>query len=313
VASPPILGMPMVEVAWCMLFVAVAIVSPVVPFHRWLPDALEQGPAAAGIVLGGVVVALGPYLLVRVGLGAVPEGARWAGGCVATLGALAALWASLCAMVQRDLRRFFAYTTVATSGIALYGVGALTPVGIAGGMIALFAHGLSAVLVLGCAVALDERVQTCDVGRVGALVVDAPALRVLAGVGLAVSLGVPGLAGSWSVVLALLGGFVRYPVLAAVVTLSLLASAAAHLRIARLLLMGQADPTWRQSAQLAPFGGRLPDAAPHELFALVPTAAVAFVLGVWPSPILASMAVSARDCSAVVDPDGPDARLLRSD
>jgi len=313
VASPPLLGMPLVEVAWALLFLAVAIVSPVVPFHRWLPDALEQGPGSAGIVLGGAVVGLGPYLLVRVGLGAVPEGARWAGGAVATLGALSAVWASLCAMVQQDLRRFVAYTTVATSGVALYGVGALTPVGIAGGMVALVAHGLSAVLVLGCAAALEERVNTCDVGRLGALIVDAPTLRVLAAVGLGVSLGAPGLAGSWSIVLALLGGFVRYPVLAVILTFSLLASAAAHLRMGRLLLMGRADPSWRQSAQLAPFGGRLPDAAPHELLALVPMAAAAFVLGVWPSPILASMAVSARDCSVVVDPDGPDARLLRGD
>lgn len=312
-ASPPILGMPMVEVAWVLLFVAVAIISPVVPLHRWLPDALEQAPPAAGIVLGGTVVALGPYLLVRVGLGAVPEGARWAGGSVATLGALAAVWGSLCAMVQRDLRRFVAYTTVATSGIALYGVGALTPVGIAGGMLALIAHGLSAVLVLGCAAALDERVRTCDVGRLGGLVVDAPALRVLAAIGLAVSLGAPGLAGSWSIVLALLGGFVRYPALAAVLAFALVASAAAHLRIAGRLLVGQADPKWRESAQLAPYGGRLPDAAPHELIALVPIAAIAFVLGIWPSPILASMAVSARDCSAMVDPDGPEARLQRGD
>lgn len=313
VASPPILGMPLVEVAWVLLFLAVAIIAPVVPFHRWLPDALEQAPAAAGIVLGGAAVALGPYLLVRVGLGAVPEGARWASGAVATLGALAAVWGSLCAMVQRDLRRFVAYTTVATSGVALYGVGALTPVGIAGGLVALVAHGLSAVLVLGCAAALDERVNTCDVGRLGALIVDAPALRVLAAVGLGVSLGAPGLVGLWSVVLALLGGFVRYPVLAVILTLSLLASAAAHLRIGRVLLMGHADPSWRQSAQLAPFGGRLPDAAPHELLALVPMAAVAFVLGVWPSPILAAMAVGARDCSVVVDPDGPEARLQRGE
>lgn len=312
-ASPPILGMPMVEVAWVLLFVAVAIFSPVVPFHRWLPDALEQAPPAAGIVLGGTAVALGPYLLVRLGLGAVPEGARWAGGCVATLGALAAAWGSLCAMVQHDLRRFVAYTTVATSGIALYGVGALTPVGIAGGMVALVAHGLSAVLVLGCAAALDQRVHTCDVGRLGGLVVDAPALRALAAVGLAVSLGAPGLAGSWSIVLALLGGFVRYPALAVVIAFALIASAAAHLRIGRRLLTGQADPRWRDSAQLAPYGGRLPDAAPHELIALVPTAAVAFLLGVWPSPVLASMAVGARDCSAAVDPDGPEARLQRGD
>ncbi len=78
-AHAPIAGIPFVDVAWLLLFVGVAVATPVVPLHGWLPEALEEAPAGAGIMLAGVVTSLGPYLLVRVGLAAMPEGARWAG------------------------------------------------------------------------------------------------------------------------------------------------------------------------------------------------------------------------------------------
>ena len=88
----PLFGVPFVELVWGLLFVAVATATPVVPMHGWLPDALEEGPAGATIVIGGVVVALGPYLLLRVGFGAVPEGARWMGPSIAALGVKTAAW-----------------------------------------------------------------------------------------------------------------------------------------------------------------------------------------------------------------------------
>jgi NADH-quinone oxidoreductase subunit M len=280
-------------------------VTPLVPLHAWLPDALEQAPPSAGILIAGAVVTLGPYLLLRLGLRALPEGAQWAAASVAALGALGAAWGALCAMVQRSLRRFVAYTTIAASGICLYGVGAMTPEGIAGALVALFAHGLAVVLVLGFASALEERMQTSDASRLHGLVREAPALAGLGALGLGVSLGVPGLVGSWGVLLTLLGGFVRYPGLALVVAGALVASAAAHLRITRLLLLGELDPAWRRSAHLESFGGRVPDATATELLALVPAAALAVLLGVWPAPVLTSIAVSARDVSGVVDPGGP--------
>lgn len=302
----PVLGLPLVNVVWILVLLAVAVATPLVPLHGWLPDAVEQGPLSGTLVMSGIVVSLGPYLLIRVGLGALAEGAQWAAPAVATLGALGGLWGALCAMAQDDLRRFVAYTTITTAGMSLYGVGALTPEGISGAVSATFAHGLSAALLLGLAAALKERVHTCDMRRVEALVLDAPALAGVAAIGLGVSLGVPGLAGSWGVLLSLLGGIVRYPGLALVLGAALVASAAAHLRAFRLLLLGQVDPAWRAHRLLEPFGGRLPDASARELLAFAPIAAIAVLLGVWPAPVLSSVTVSARDFSALVDPDGPD-------
>ncbi|HEX8790210.1 MAG TPA: NADH-quinone oxidoreductase subunit M [Polyangiaceae bacterium] len=298
----PIAGIPFVDVAWLLLFVGVAVATPIVPLHGWLPEALEEAPAGAGIMLAGVVTSLGPYLLVRVGLAAMPEGARWAGASIAALGVLSTAYAGLCAMAQRDLRRFVAYATIASGGCALLGIGAFTAQGLAGAVAALFARGLAAAMLLGVAAALAQRVKTCALDRFGGLATETPALAALAAAGLATSLGVPCLAGFWGPLLAMLGSFARHPVLATVFAVALVATAAAHLRAARMLLLGHVDPAWKRSTYLEPFGGRLPDAAPREVAALVPLAVIALLLGLWPTPLLASMAAGVRDVTETVQP-----------
>jgi NADH-quinone oxidoreductase subunit M len=303
----PILGVPFVEAAWVLLFVAVAVATPIVPLHGWLPETLEEAPPGVAILVAGVVVALGPYVLLRVGLGAMPEGARWASASIAALGVLSVAYGGLCAMAQRDLRRFAAYSAIAGSGACVFGVGALTSQGIAGAVAGLFAHGLAAALVLGVAGALEARVGTCQLGRLGGLGEEAPALAAALGMGLAVSLGVPPLAGFWGPLLALLGGFARHPVLAAVMAMALVASAAAHLRVARMVVAGRLDPSLRTSEPLERFAGKLPDASTRELAVLVPLALLAAVLGVWPAPLLSTVASGVLDVSATVDPAPPDA------
>jgi NADH-quinone oxidoreductase subunit M len=298
----PILGVPFVEAAWGLLFVTAAVATPVVPLHGWLPELVEEAPPAAAIPTVAAVVALGPYLLVRVGLGAMPEGARWASAAMAALGVLAVAYGGLCAMAQRDLRRFVAYASVASTGACLFGIGGLASHGIAGAIAGLFAHGIGVTILLYVAGALEQRVQTGALARLGGLGTEAPALAAALGVGLATSLGVPGLVGFWGPLLALLGGFARHPVLAGVMAFAVVASAAAHVRVARLTLLGRFDPTWRTSGLLVPFGGRLPDATPRELAALVPLVVLALALGVWPGPLLSTIATGVRDASEQVDP-----------
>jgi NADH-quinone oxidoreductase subunit M len=297
----PILGVPFVEVTWALLFVTVAAATPLVPLHGWLSDALADGAAGAAIVIGGVVVSLGPYLLLRVGLGAMPEGARWAGPSIAALGAIGAVWGALCAMVQRDLRRFAAYAIIGNAGVCLCGIGALTPQGIAGASMALFAHGLASVMLLAVATAFERRVHTCDAPRLAGLAAEAPVLAAIFVVALGVSLGVPGLVGSWGVLLALVGGVARHPLVGVLLAAALVVSAAAHARIARLLVFERIDSGWRTNRYLQPFGGRLPDATSLERVALVPLAALALVLGLWPVPALSPMQLAARDLSATLD------------
>jgi NADH-quinone oxidoreductase subunit M len=301
-AKPSILGVPFVELTWALLFVAVVAMAPLVPLHGWLPDVLAEGPAGASIVIGGIAVALGPYLLIRVGLGALPEGARWAGPSIAVLGAIAAVWGALCATAQRDLRRFVAYAIVGNAGLCLYGIGAFTPQGIAGAVMALFAHGVASVMMLAIANAFERRVRTCDVVRLAGLGGETPVLATVFAVGLGASVGVPGLVGSWGVLLAFVGGVAQHPVVAGLLGAALVVSAAAHVRVLRLLVFERVDPTWRTNRSLDPFGGRVPDATSLEMAALVPLAVLALVLGLWPVPALSAMELTAHDVSAAVAP-----------
>jgi NADH-quinone oxidoreductase subunit M len=119
-----ILGLPSIDVIWGLLLVAMAASSPVMLGNDWLPDVLEEAPAAAAALLGGVAMVLGPYLLTRLGLDAVPEGPRWAAPAAAILGAVGMVRAAVRAIDQRETRRVIAYATVALAGSCLCAVGA---------------------------------------------------------------------------------------------------------------------------------------------------------------------------------------------
>jgi NADH-quinone oxidoreductase subunit M len=156
-------------------------------------------------------------------------------------------------------------------------------------------------MLLAAAAAVEQRLDTSDLGRLTGLAQGAPLLALLVAVALAVSLGVPGLAGFWGTLLVLIGAFARHPVLAVVFAGSLVASAAAHVRVARFVLLGG-------GAASGAAGGRdaVPEGTPRELAVLVSLAAVALLLGLWPVPLLSEIADGVRDVSSAVDPSGAD-------
>jgi NADH-quinone oxidoreductase subunit M len=271
-----------------------AVSAPIVPLHGWLPDAVERAPAGAAVMLTGIVPALGPYLAVRVGFTAMPEGARWAGASIAAAGVVGVVYGSLCAMAQRDLRRFVAYASIAGAGACLFGLGGLTPQGMAGSIAVLLAHGLGAATLLGVCSVLERRGRTVEIAGLAGVAREAPVLGALALVGLATSLGVPGFAGFWGVLLVSLGGFARHPVLVVVLAGSLVPAAAAHLRVASTLLAR------------ARTGAPQVDASSRDVAGLVPLAALAVLLGVWPAPLLSQIASGVREAAGTVDPSGPD-------
>ncbi len=296
-ARGSLLGIPFAAGVWVLLFAAAAVLAPSLPLHGWLPDAIEESPAGAAILIGGAAVVLGPYLLVRVGLGVMGEAAPWAGPWVATIGAIGALYGALGAMAQRTLRRFVAFSSLASSGACLFGVGSLSAQGIGGAIAGLFARGLAVSLLLGVAGALDARgmQRTLDALDRSALARNAPRLALLLGAGLAVSLGVPCFAGFWGTLLVLLGGFGRHPVLGLTIALSLVALTGAHVRVARVVL-----PNPRADASLP----ALADVRPRELSGLLPLVLLAVVLGVWPAPLLSQIAAGAGDASTAAEAAG---------
>jgi NADH-quinone oxidoreductase subunit M len=304
-AMAPVLGVPFVDWVWGLLLVTVAATTPVVPLHGWLPDAIEEAPAGAGVLVAGVVVTLGPYLLVRVGLGAMPDGARWASSSIAAMGAIQVGYGACCALAQRSLRRFAAYTTMTHAGVALFCIGALSAQGVAGASSGEFAHGLAVATLLGAIAAAENQRGGSDLDDLRSLAHETPALALLLGFALAGSLGVPGVAWFWAVFVSLLAGFSRHPALAVVVAVGWVAFAAAHGRIVRTLV---ARPVASNHDE-EPLDERAPRrkrTIPRALVyaALVPLVALSILLGVWPAPLLGISATAASDISGAIDGPG---------
>ncbi len=310
----PILGVPFVAWVWGFLLVAVAAMTPIVPLHGWLPDAIEGAPPGAGVLVAGVVVTLGPYVLVRVGLQAMPDGAGWASASMAALGAIQVVYGSCCALAQRHLRRFAAYATMAHAGAVVFSAGALSAKGVSGMAFGTFAHGLAMAALLGAVAAVENRRGGSDLRDLRSLAHEAPALAVLLGVSLAASLGVPGVACFWPVLLSLLAGFARHPSLALVVAAGWVASAAAHGRILRALVArpvasGQGDTGGDrggpQDALLVDERRSPTHRAAHArgltVVALVPLIMLSILFGLWPAPILGIGAAAASDISGAIE------------
>ncbi|MGA2448775.1 MAG: proton-conducting transporter membrane subunit [Polyangiaceae bacterium] len=301
-AAAPLLGKPFVAWMWGLLLVAVAAMTPVVPLHRWLPDAIEDAPTGAGVVLSGVVVTLGPYLLVRVGLQAMPDGARWASSSIATLGAIQVVVGACCALAQQSLRRFAAYATMTHAGVALFAVSALSPEGVASASYGAFAQGLAAATLLGAIAAAAARRDSHDLRDLRGLAHGAPALTVILGLALAASLGVPGLAWFWALWLSLLAAFARHRALAGVVAIGWVAFAAAHGRVVRGLVARPVAAYSKGAERNEPLTGRVrPQPTAWAYAALVPLVVVSAVLGLWPAPVLGIGAAAASDISREID------------
>lgn len=289
-----IAGVPFVKVVWVALFVGFAMTLPMFPLHTWLPDAYAAAPPAVAALVVGVVVNAASYALLRTCVAILPEATRWAAGGIVALGVVNVVYGALCAMAQRDLARLAAYTTMSQMGFCLIGLGSLTPQGIAGCLVHMFANGAIAGMLALLIGALYERAGTRDLGALGGLARDMPGFSLAIGLALVASLGLPGLSGFWGSALALLGGFALHPVLSTLAALGLVLNAAYLLWALQRMLFGA-----RQGAKLSDLDAR-------EMAAIAPLVVLTIVLGVWPVPLFALVSGSVRDMAALVSPAGSE-------
>ena len=269
------------------LVAGLAVKVPVFPLHTWLPPAHTTAPTAGSVLLAAVLLKMGTYGLVRLPVATVPDGFGRLSPLLAVLGVVGIVWGALVCLVERDLKRLIAYSSVAHMGFVVLALAAGSETGLQAALFANIAHGVVSALLFVLVGGLKQRWGSVDleVAR-PALRETSPRLGLVLILGLAASLGLPGLAGFWGELLAVYAAwapaadrprafFVACAVVAAVG--AALASAYA-LRVARTVWVGDVPD---------PEVATTPDTRGTEAVVLGVLAVGVVVLGVLPGPVLA--------------------------
>lgn len=300
------LGLPLVKALWITLFIPFLVLAASAPVHTWLVDVVVESPAPVGVLVAGVATEAGVYGILRFDLGILPEASRWAAGAIVGLGAAGIIYGALCAFGQRDLKKFVAYACVSHAGIALLGIGSLTPEGLSGTCIEVCAHvAIVSVLLLAIG-AVEERARTRRLDQLAGVGKQMPLLGGAFVLSLAASFGVPGLAGFWGECLSAIGAYPGHRLSVLIALFGVALVAAAHVKVLDVIGFGKLDERWQKDPYLEPFGGKFPDLSSRELLSVGPLVVLIVLLGLWPASVLSVVSAGVQDASDLVNPPGPD-------
>lgn len=287
-----VLGVPLVKMAWGLVFVAAAIFAGAFPFHGYLPSLFTSAPPAVAALFVVGLQRIGVHLLFRLALPIMPEGTRWAAPVVLALGAGGAVYASLACLGQKHLLRALAFAGVAQTGLSLVAFASLTPQGMTGTVLLGLSQGVGLATAFFLAGALERRsVDLSLLGLRGALR-GAPLLAVALLVALACVAGLPGTLGFWGDALSLLGATPRAPLAALAASVALVVVASALSRFA----LG----AWAESEL------HTRDLDLREFASVAILLLAMLVLGVAPGLLVDASARAVRDAGELIDPGGSD-------
>ncbi len=185
-----------------------AVKVPMWPFHTWLPDAHTEAPTIGSVLLAGVMLKMGTYGFIRIALPMLPYGAQKYAPWIGLLAAIGIVYAALACLAQKDLKRLIAFSSVGHMGFVMLGIATLTTIGIQAAIFGMVAHGVITGMLFFCVGSIYDRYHTRQIAEIGGGM--AERMPKLAGVFAFVSiasLGLPGLAGFWGEVMALLSSF----------------------------------------------------------------------------------------------------------
>ena len=262
---------------WLGMFASFAVKVPMWPVHTWLPDAHVDAPTAGSVILAGVLLKMGGYGFLRFSLPMLPEASVYFAPLVFTLSIIAVIYTSLVALVQTDMKKLIAYSSVAHMGFVTIGVFAATQQAVEGAIFQMLSHGVVSGALFLCVGVVYDRLHTRDIDRYGGLANNMPKYAFAFMVFMLASVGLPGTAGFVGEFLVLVGTFQVNTWVSLLAATGVILGAAYMLYLYRRVIYGELTKA-DVKAML--------DLEPREIAILAPIIAVVMWMGVYPMSFL---------------------------
>ncbi|WP_156850891.1 NADH-quinone oxidoreductase subunit M [Bartonella refiksaydamii] len=268
---------------WLAFFASFAVKMPMWPVHTWLPDAHVEAPTAGSVILAGVLLKLGGYGFLRFSLPMFPIASADFAPLVFTLSLIAIIYTSLIALVQNDIKKLIAYSSIAHMGYVTMGIFAANEQGIQGAIYQMLSHGIVSAALFLCVGVIYDRLHTREISAFGGLVNNMPKYAVVFLIFTMANVGLPGSSGFLGEFLTLIGVFQVNKLVAVFATTGVILSAAYALYLYRRVVFGSLD---KENLKV------LVDLSSREKFILYPMVILTIFFGIYPMPILKATAFS---------------------
>ena len=268
---------------WIAFFASFAVKMPMWPVHTWLPDAHVEAPTAGSVILAGVLLKMGGYGFLRFSLPMFPEASAFFAPFVFTLSVIAIIYTSLVAMMQEDIKKLIAYSSVAHMGFVTLGIFAGNAEGIQGAVFQMISHGIVSGALFLCVGVVYDRMHTREIAAYGGLVNRMPIYAVIFMVFTMANVGLPGTSGFVGEFLTLMGTFKSSTKATFLAATGVILSAGYALWLYRQVIWGELTK---------PSLKAITDVDRREMTILVPLVVLTIFFGVYPRPILATSEVA---------------------
>jgi NADH-quinone oxidoreductase subunit M len=258
------------------LFVAFAVKMPVFPFHTWQPDTYHTAPSPGTMLLSGIMLKMGIYGVIRWLIPVVPDGVERWGSTALTLSVIGIVYASLLAIIQKDLKRLIAYSSIAHVGLIAAGIFTMNKIGLQGAMIQMVSHG---IVIVGLFYVIDiiiSRTSTHEIASLGGIRTSAPLFNSVFIIILLGSVALPLTSGFVGEFLLINAVFQYNIVSGAFAALTMIFGAVYMLRSFQVTMLGESSVVTRI----------FPDLDSQEKWVLYPIVIMVILIGIYPAPLL---------------------------
>ena len=271
---------------WLAFFSSFAVKTPMWPVHTWLPDAHVEAPTAGSVLLAAILLKMAGYGFIRFSLGLFPEASETFTPLIYTLSVIAIIFTSLIALMQEDMKKLIAYSSVAHMGFVTLGIFTIQQQGIEGSIIQMISHGLVSAALFLCVGVVYDRMHSRLISTYGGIVTIVPKYAVLFMIFTLAALGLPGTSGFIGEFLILMGAFKDNFLVAVLASLGVILGAAYMLWLYKRVVFGKLI-----NEELK----KLTDLNKSEIVILISLAIPTLFFGFYPEPLMNTIEVSVKN------------------